>query len=597
MKTIGILLTASFLLLSPWGLNPVSAQQPAGGADKKIVNTKRSVDSDGTVTTETIIKKGKAAESFDADAYLKENEGDNVDISIREEAEGGNYVRITTSDDDDDNERLIEVNWDAFNDAMNEVGAGMRNLGNGFNGMFIKSCDEKHGFLGVSNADEDEDDDAPGLKVNIVKDSGAEKAGLKDNDVITALDDTKIEDWDDLTGFIAHTQPGQQVRVNYLRNGAKGTTTATLSENKSMLTLTHTSQSGFLGISPMDEQGNGKGVAVNVIKESAALAAGLQDGDRITALNDTRVEDWDDIQDFMSETKVGDVVRVSFTRKGAAQTVNATLGESKNEWDSFSNSNYNWNFNSDSDWSDNFNVDVREKPACLGVYSGSWSADGREGSKITEFTEESAARDASMQVGDVITRVNGKDVDSHEQLWDEIAKYQPGDKVSVDFLRDNTPQTIEATLKACKDRSQVNVTTDDGNKRQFYTWNWGENEEKSMRTRRVITIRRASSEGDAAQPQTAPAQPAAQDRSLKLESFRAYPNPTAGPVTLEFRSEPLPTIVTLLDLSGRQLFREELNAFNGEYNQQFDLNEYAKGTVIIQVQQGDKIFTEQIVVN
>ena len=50
-------------------------------------------------------------------------------------------------------------------------------------------------------------------------------------------------------------------------------------------------------------------------------------------------------------------------------------------------------------------------------------------------------------------------------------------------------------------------------------------------------------------------------------------------------------------MSGKQLFREELNAFNGDYNQQFDLTAYAKGTIIIHVQQGEKVYTEQIIVN
>jgi hypothetical protein len=89
----------------------------------------------------------------------------------------------------------------------------------------------------------------------------------------------------------------------------------------------------------------------------------------------------------------------------------------------------------------------------------------------------------------------------------------------------------------------------------------------------------------------------ATDRSLSLESFQAYPNPTQGQVTIAFRAPAVPTVVSLFDLAGRQLFREELNAFNGDYVQQFDLSEYAKGNILIQVLQGNKIFTEQIIVN
>ncbi|MCC7507038.1 MAG: PDZ domain-containing protein [Saprospiraceae bacterium] len=599
MKTIGTLLAATFLLL-PWCLSPVMGQQPAENNDKKIVITKRTVDPDGTVSTETIVKKGKAAENFDADAYLKDNEADNVEIRIREESEGGDYVRITTSDEQPGEETLIRIDWDEFNDAMNEVGATMRELGQGAQVWVGKSC-EPSGFLGVQE-DSDEDSDAEGLVVEVMRGYAADQAGLKTNDLILSLNDTRINRWSDLTKFISTTKPGDEVRIVYRRGDKEATTTATLTQRgaKNVGTTEEQQSRGFLGVSPDDDDDNNtSGVAVEIVDESAAEAAGLKDGDVITALNDTPVRDWEDIEDIMQDTKPGDLLRVAYLRGNTAGTANATLKEAKNTWSMGENRSRNFNFNNNN-WSNDFDVDVRQKPACLGVYSGSWSADGKEGSKVSEFTEESAARDASMQVGDVITGVNGQPVRNHDELWNEIAKYQPGDKVTVEYLRDNAPKTVEASLKACKDQNRVTVITNDDDganvQRQFYAWNWGENEQQRMRTRRVITIRRAANEGDAAQP-AAPAAPVAQDRSLKLESFRAYPNPTAGPVTIEFRSEPLPTIITLFDLSGRQLFREELNAFNGDYNQQFDLNEYAKGTVVIQVQQGDKIFTEQIIVN
>ena len=77
MKTIGTILAATLLLMIlPWCLSPVFGQQPAASSDKKIVITKHTVAPDGTQTTETIVKKGQAAENFDAEAYLRENEGE-----------------------------------------------------------------------------------------------------------------------------------------------------------------------------------------------------------------------------------------------------------------------------------------------------------------------------------------------------------------------------------------------------------------------------------------------------------------------------------------------------------------------------------------
>jgi hypothetical protein len=82
---------------------------------------------------------------------------------------------------------------------------------------------------------------------------------------------------------------------------------------------------------------------------------------------------------------------------------------------------------------------------------------------------------------------------------------------------------------------------------------------------------------------------------LEVRKFLAFPNPSGGPITISFEATPAPTIVTIFDTAGRQLFREELNSFSGTYSQQFDLSAYAKGKVIVQVQQADKVFHESLV--
>ena len=175
----------------------------------------------------------------------------------------------------------------------------------------------------------------------------------------------------------------------------------------------------------------------------------------------------------------------------------------------------------------------------------------------------------------------------------------------MEYQREGEMLSVQATLKACRDNSnRVRVLELDNMEnelhREFFLWNWDENDGDNLRQTRIITIRRGA-EGDAAQvvdplPET-PVATDRTDRNLQLEGFRAYPNPSQGQVTVEFHSEPLPTVVSLLDMTGRQLFREELNAFSGDYFQQFDLSEYAKGTIVIHILQNGKVFTEQIIVN
>ena len=72
-------------------------------------------------------------------------------------------------------------------------------------------------FLGVSV---DGANPSDGLRLgNIVRDSGAERAGLREGDVIVRIADSAINSFDDLRGVLARRNPGDTVRVVYLRDG------------------------------------------------------------------------------------------------------------------------------------------------------------------------------------------------------------------------------------------------------------------------------------------------------------------------------------------------------------------------------------------
>ncbi|MCC6463130.1 MAG: PDZ domain-containing protein [Saprospiraceae bacterium] len=570
MKTVGTILAAAFALL-PWCSSSLLAQQSTtSSSDKKVVITKRTIDADGTETTETIVKKGQAAENFDVDQYIKDNQGDNVQLDVR--------VQGT----DDDKAVVIKRKKDhSFNWSHSDAP-----------GAVAIACDDNRAFLGVEQ-DSDEDGDEEGLVVEVVRGAAADKAGLRTNDVILKLNGKAVNEWDELSEILRNAKPGEKMTVTYSRNGKLTTADATLTKRSEVKCDPEACQRGLLGVTNEDEdsEDNQDGVPVNVAENSGAAKAGLQDGDVLLQLNDTKIEDWEDITDFMSYTKPNEKVRVSYLRNGKTNTTEVTLGEQKKSLVTMPN--MQWDAKKY-----NVEVNIREKEACLGVYTSGFGNGDQRGARVSDFTQESAAREATMSTGDVITSVNGIRVTGHDELWDQIAQYKPGEKVAVEYLRDNQSLKVEATLKACRDNSNKVLLHEGADKvREFTLWNWEEKDQNPLRERRVITIRRGA-EGDASKVETTP-QPNIQavNRSLSLDGFRAYPNPSQGQVTVEFHSDPVPTIVSLLDVSGRQLFREELNAFNGDYNQQFDLSEYAKGTIIIHVQQNEKVFTEQIIVN
>jgi Do/DeqQ family serine protease len=66
---------------------------------------------------------------------------------------------------------------------------------------------------------------------NVIKNSGAEKAGLKKGDVIVKLDNQPIATYPELTGYISTKRPNDKVQVTVIRDGKNQTIPVTLVKN------------------------------------------------------------------------------------------------------------------------------------------------------------------------------------------------------------------------------------------------------------------------------------------------------------------------------------------------------------------------------
>lgn len=73
--------------------------------------------------------------------------------------------------------------------------------------------------------------------------------------------------------------------------------------------------------------------------------------------------------------------------------------------------------------------------------------------------DESAADEAGLQEGDVIVKVNGRDVSSSPELQEQVGLFRPGEQVAIVFLREGKLKTTDVTLK------NDNNTTELGKKR------------------------------------------------------------------------------------------------------------------------------------
>lgn len=59
----------------------------------------------------------------------------------------------------------------------------------------------------------------------------------------------------------------------------------------------------------------------------------------------------------------------------------------------------------------------------------------------------SAAEEAGLKKKDVITKINGIAVNSSPELQEQVAKYRPGDKLSIEYIRDGKQQAATVILK------------------------------------------------------------------------------------------------------------------------------------------------------
>ena len=84
---------------------------------------------------------------------------------------------------------------------------------------------------------------------------------------------------------------------------------------------------------------------------------------------------------------------------------------------------------------------------------------------------------------------------------------------------------------------------------------------------------------------------------LDLADIDVYPNPSTGWINLNFRGIATATSISIVDVSGKEIYREELPLFSGHYQKEIDIREAAKGSLFLNILQGEKIHTEKIIFN
>ncbi|RMF59678.1 MAG: PDZ domain-containing protein, partial [Calditrichaeota bacterium] len=195
--------------------------------------------------------------------------------------------------------------------------------------------------------------DAPyGVLVNeVLPDSPAERAGLREEDVIIRFAGRRVRNTRDLTRAVERAEPGDKVKLEVLRHRRKKKLTLRVGESRTSslarrdrdrrdqktprhfpfgdrrgtwlgveITALNADLADYFDVSP------GEGVLVlSVVEESPAAEAGLKAGDVILKVEGHRVEDEKDLAERIRAHEPGDEIKLRVKRRGKEKTLTAEL--------------------------------------------------------------------------------------------------------------------------------------------------------------------------------------------------------------------------------------------------------------------------------
>ncbi|MFH1373287.1 MAG: PDZ domain-containing protein [bacterium] len=190
----------------------------------------------------------------------------------------------------------------------------------------------------------------------IVEDSPAEKAGLREDDIIIGFNGSKIRDSDDLIEAITDAYPGDDVTFQIIRDNDKMELKVTLGKKPArsfkklkwhsktpddkdfFIYRSGTKEHPYIGVqlSDLSQQlgdffgaDKGRGALITeIIEGSPSEEAGLKAGDVIVAVDDERIFDSENVQKAILEREAGDKVKLTVLRDRKKTELTVEVGES-----------------------------------------------------------------------------------------------------------------------------------------------------------------------------------------------------------------------------------------------------------------------------
>ena len=279
----------------------------------------------GTVTAGIISARGRDIGSGPYDDYIQ------VDAAVNKGNSGGPTFNLSGE--------VVGINTAIFSPSGGSVGIAFAIPSTTAKGVvedLIKSGSVSRGWLGVQIQPVTKDiaeslglaEASGALVVSPQEGSPGQKAGIKNGDVVTAVDGDPVKDPRDLARRIAGMPPGKKVEVSIWRNGKSQPLTVELGtlppEQKEASTDSDNTPQAEpqqpasekaladlgLTVGPSDD---GKGVSITgVDPDSDAADKGVKEGEKITSVNNQEVATAQDIAKVITQAKKDGRTRALF---------------------------------------------------------------------------------------------------------------------------------------------------------------------------------------------------------------------------------------------------------------------------------------------
>lgn len=447
---------------------------------------------------------------------------------------------------------------------------------------------EPRAYLGVyyGNWNESGDEEAkkkgPPVKEGacvtaVENDTPAEKAGLKEGDVIIALDGKAIKSGEDLAEAIGENKPGENVKVTYYRGSEKETVNVTLAtkmdeapamdrgwnwsgdndahnramqdhdramegHDRAMEELANASraeQSGaFLGVDGEDMPENGGVRITSVVDSSAAQRMGLKEDDIIRSINGEEIGDFEDLADLMEETEPDSDAQVWAKRDGKDITFSGKLGQRERMV---------WNWSGDG--AAPFQLIAPMAPVMPMTPMPPMPPDmDPEDQAEYERDMQEYRQDLAEHARDMAE--HARDRDEHRREMDELRREM--DRLRRD-LRSEVTREMRVTVDAVK---------------------LSQEESDVLKNKGVADL----------------------ENTLDLPGLRVSPNPSSGSFDLAFQVPERGDLnVDLHDAGGDRVYHESITGFKGNYERVIDMSDRPNGTYFVVITQHGKAQAKKLV--